>query len=275
MRVGGPAPRMVVAETPDELVDAVREVDDADEPLLVLGGGSNLVVADAGFAGHGREDRDPRASWSTPRPVRRRDRPRRRGRGLGRFVAVAVAEGGRAWRRCPASRALREQPRCRTSGLRAGGRADHRPGAGLGPRARSGCATMTSPTAGSPTATRSSRRTDRYVVLDVTFQLDPGPISQPVALCRPRHGARRRGGGAGAARARRAKRCWPSDDGAGWCSTPRTTTRGAAGRSSPTRSCRREFEALEARVAGRLGADGRPRRGSRTPTATSRPAPHG
>lgn len=51
MRVGGPAARMVVATTHDDLVDAVREVDDADEPLLVLGGGSNLVVADAGFEG--------------------------------------------------------------------------------------------------------------------------------------------------------------------------------------------------------------------------------
>ncbi len=51
MRVGGPAARMVVAETADELVDAVREVDDAQEPLLVLGGGSNLVVADEGFVG--------------------------------------------------------------------------------------------------------------------------------------------------------------------------------------------------------------------------------
>ncbi len=51
MRVGGPAARLVVAETVDELVDAVREVDDADEPLLVLSGGSNLVIGDAGFAG--------------------------------------------------------------------------------------------------------------------------------------------------------------------------------------------------------------------------------
>nr|WP_235950734.1 UDP-N-acetylmuramate dehydrogenase [Phycicoccus flavus] len=51
MRVGGPAARMVLAETTDELVDAVREVDDADEPLLVLGGGSNLVLPDEGFAG--------------------------------------------------------------------------------------------------------------------------------------------------------------------------------------------------------------------------------
>lgn len=51
MRVGGPAARLVTVTTTDELVDAVREVDDADEPLLVLSGGSNLVIADEGFAG--------------------------------------------------------------------------------------------------------------------------------------------------------------------------------------------------------------------------------
>jgi len=51
MRVGGPAARLVTVTTTDELVDAVREVDDADEPLLLLSGGSNLVVADEGFAG--------------------------------------------------------------------------------------------------------------------------------------------------------------------------------------------------------------------------------
>ena len=51
LRVGGPAQRLVTAETTDELVDAVREVDDADEPLLVIAGGSNLVVCDQGFPG--------------------------------------------------------------------------------------------------------------------------------------------------------------------------------------------------------------------------------
>jgi UDP-N-acetylmuramate dehydrogenase len=51
MRVGGPALRLVTASTTDELVDAVHEVDDADEPLLILAGGSNLVIADEGFAG--------------------------------------------------------------------------------------------------------------------------------------------------------------------------------------------------------------------------------
>jgi UDP-N-acetylmuramate dehydrogenase len=51
MRVGGPAQRLVTAATTDELVDAIREVDDADEPLLLVAGGSNLVVSDQGFAG--------------------------------------------------------------------------------------------------------------------------------------------------------------------------------------------------------------------------------
>ncbi|WP_226345723.1 UDP-N-acetylmuramate dehydrogenase [Agilicoccus flavus] len=51
MRVGGPADRLVTAETTDELVDAVREVDDAGEPLLLVSGGSNLVIADDGFPG--------------------------------------------------------------------------------------------------------------------------------------------------------------------------------------------------------------------------------
>jgi UDP-N-acetylmuramate dehydrogenase len=51
LRVGGPAERLVTVGTTDELVDAIREVDDADEPLLVVSGGSNLVIADEGFAG--------------------------------------------------------------------------------------------------------------------------------------------------------------------------------------------------------------------------------
>ena len=51
MHVGGPAHRLVTAESIDDIVDAVREVDDADEPLLVVSGGSNLVISDDGFAG--------------------------------------------------------------------------------------------------------------------------------------------------------------------------------------------------------------------------------
>jgi UDP-N-acetylmuramate dehydrogenase len=51
LRLGGPARRLLVAVTEDEVVEAVRAADAGAEPLLVLGGGSNLVVADEGFDG--------------------------------------------------------------------------------------------------------------------------------------------------------------------------------------------------------------------------------
>ena len=51
LRIGGPAERLVVARSADEVVDAVRAADDAGEPLLLLGGGSNVVIADEGVPG--------------------------------------------------------------------------------------------------------------------------------------------------------------------------------------------------------------------------------
>ncbi len=51
LRVGGPARELIEAQTEAELVDAVRTADAADIPVLVLGGGSNLLVGDAGFDG--------------------------------------------------------------------------------------------------------------------------------------------------------------------------------------------------------------------------------
>ncbi len=51
LRLGGPAARLCPAGSADEVVAAVGEADAAGEPVLLLGGGSNLVVADEGFAG--------------------------------------------------------------------------------------------------------------------------------------------------------------------------------------------------------------------------------
>ncbi|MDA2813582.1 UDP-N-acetylmuramate dehydrogenase [Nocardiopsis sp. RSe5-2] len=51
LRLGGPAARFVPAATTDELIAAVAGADAAGERLLVLGGGSNLVVSDDGFDG--------------------------------------------------------------------------------------------------------------------------------------------------------------------------------------------------------------------------------
>ena len=51
LRLGGPARRWVTAATEQELVETVFALDAAGEPVLVLGGGSNLVVSDEGFDG--------------------------------------------------------------------------------------------------------------------------------------------------------------------------------------------------------------------------------
>jgi UDP-N-acetylmuramate dehydrogenase len=51
LRLGGPSRRFVEASTATSCVDAVRAADTAGEPLLLLGGGSNVVVSDGGFDG--------------------------------------------------------------------------------------------------------------------------------------------------------------------------------------------------------------------------------
>src|SRR6476646_5971592 len=51
LRLGGPIRRLEHAKTAGELIDAVRSADAAGEPLLIVGGGSNLVAADAGWDG--------------------------------------------------------------------------------------------------------------------------------------------------------------------------------------------------------------------------------
>ena len=49
--VGGPAAKIVHAKTEEELISAVRTGDESKTPLLILGGGSNVLISDAGFLG--------------------------------------------------------------------------------------------------------------------------------------------------------------------------------------------------------------------------------
>ena len=51
MRLGGPAGEYQIARRSEDLVALIREADAAGKPVLVLGGGSNLVVGDQGFDG--------------------------------------------------------------------------------------------------------------------------------------------------------------------------------------------------------------------------------
>jgi UDP-N-acetylmuramate dehydrogenase len=51
LRLGGPARALIEATTATELVEAVRGADERGEPMLLVGGGSNLVVGDDGWPG--------------------------------------------------------------------------------------------------------------------------------------------------------------------------------------------------------------------------------
>jgi UDP-N-acetylmuramate dehydrogenase len=51
LRIGGPASAWTVAKTESELIEAVTKADAGGGPVLLVGGGSNLLVADSGFQG--------------------------------------------------------------------------------------------------------------------------------------------------------------------------------------------------------------------------------
>jgi UDP-N-acetylmuramate dehydrogenase len=51
LRLGGPTGRLIEAGSEAALVDAVRAADAASEAVLLLAGGSNVVIADAGWPG--------------------------------------------------------------------------------------------------------------------------------------------------------------------------------------------------------------------------------
>jgi len=62
--VGGPVAQYVETTSEADLIEAVRTADEEGTPLLVLGGGSNLLVSDAGF--DGVVVRDVRRDLTTP-----------------------------------------------------------------------------------------------------------------------------------------------------------------------------------------------------------------
>ena len=51
MQVGGPARELITVTTREQLIEAAVDTWDSNEPWLILGGGSNTIVADEGFDG--------------------------------------------------------------------------------------------------------------------------------------------------------------------------------------------------------------------------------
>ena len=220
----------------------MRAADEAGEPVLVLGGGSNLVVADEGFAGHGRAGRHPRHQprrRGRRRALRRRAGHRRGRRGLGRPGRPRRRRAaGSASRRCPASPARSAPPRSRTSARTARRSPRRSPRCG----SRTGCcaASARSPNADCGFGYRHSRfKADprRHVVLVGDLPVPPGRASARRSRT-PSWPARSASSSAQRAPlrdVREAVLALRARQGHGARRRP-TTTRGAPGRSSPTRS---------------------------------------
>jgi len=197
LRVGGPAGRYVETTTEAELLEAVRTADADGEPLLVVGGGSNLLVSDAGF--DGVVVRDVRSGVDVP------DASACAGATLtvpagtpwDDVVRYAVEEeltGIEALSGIPGSTGATPVQNVGAYGQevaqsisvvrvwdRARGRVRSLPLVTLafGYRTSLLKRSMHGPDAADPQAPWSP--TPRYVVLDVTFQLRPGDLSRPVA----------------------------------------------------------------------------------------------
>ena len=180
MRVGGPAARMVVVETPDELVDAVREVDDADEPLLVLGGGSNLVVADAGFAGTVVKVATSGVVVDSEDQCGGANIVVAAGEDWDGFVALAVEQGWSGVEALSGIPGSTGATPVQNVGAYGQDVAETIARVRVWDRLEERVRTMTSLDCRFTYRHSLFKGTDRYVVIDVMFQLIPGTLSQPV-----------------------------------------------------------------------------------------------
>ena len=207
----------------------------------MLGGGSNLVVADDGFDGtvvevatrgiSADDDGDDASCGGVLVTVAAGEAwddlvaPGRRAR-LGRRRGAV---------RHPRARSARRRSRTSAPTARRSRRPSRRCGSGTA--TLRGVRTFANADCGFGYRTsRFKADPGRHVVLDVTFQLRAGRLGAPVAYAEL---ARTLGVEPGAARAARptsARRSWACAAARAWCSTRPTTTPGAPARSSPTRS---------------------------------------
>jgi UDP-N-acetylmuramate dehydrogenase len=180
LRVGGPVRDLVTPTSEAELIDAVSSADDSGTPVLLVGGGSNLVVSDDGFDGtvvHIATRGIDVASLDTCGGVMVTVAA---GEPWDGFVADAVAHG---W---AGVEALAGIP----------GHSGATPVQNVGAYGQEVSATIARVRTWDREAgqlrsfanvdcdfgyrTSRFKHSDRWVVLDVTFQLRPGALSEPV-----------------------------------------------------------------------------------------------
>ena len=154
LRLGGPARRLVTAEPTPRSSMSSGTPTRRGEPLLVLGGGSNLVVGDEGFDGTVLQvaTRGVAVAVGAEHALQVEA-----GDDWDRLVALAVEEDLAGVEACPASRAGSVPRRSRTSAPTARRWPDDRLGAGPTTAAPATSSCSAPATAASATGTASSR----------------------------------------------------------------------------------------------------------------------
>jgi UDP-N-acetylmuramate dehydrogenase len=175
LAVGGPIERLVEVTDAAELVAAVREADEAGRPLLLLGGGSNVVAPDDGWPG---------------------DVVAIRSRGIERAGPLLTVQAGHDWDELVAYTVQNQLAGMEAlSGIP--GSTGATPVQNVGAYGQEVAQTITaariydraekSERTLTPAEcefayrdSRLKREPGRFVVLEVTFELDESPLSRPV-----------------------------------------------------------------------------------------------
>jgi UDP-N-acetylmuramate dehydrogenase len=180
LRLGGPAARLVTASTPGELVDAVRAGDAAGEPLLIVGGGSNLVAADDGWPGTVVLVRTTGIDWAPADHGESVTVTVQAGVNWDAFVATTISEGWSGLAAMSGVPGLTGATPVQNVGAYGSEVADVITGLTVLDR-RTGLVEAWPPQrCGFGFRTSAFKHTDRYVVLDVSFMLRRAPDGVPV-----------------------------------------------------------------------------------------------
>jgi UDP-N-acetylmuramate dehydrogenase len=178
LRLGGRADRAVSAGTADELVDAIRSADADREPVLIVGGGSNLVAADAGWPGvvvrvctSGVQVEDDGDAVAVTVAA---------GESWDEFVALTVTEGWSGLASMSGIPGLAGATPVQNVGAYGSEVADTIAALRVYDRETREISTWTPQLCGFGFRTSAFKHTDRYIVLTVTFALRRSPAAVPV-----------------------------------------------------------------------------------------------
>lgn len=180
LRVGGPAREVVTATSEAALVDAVAWADSSRTPVLLVGGGSNLLVSDEGFDGtvvriatRGIDLQAVDACGGVMVTVAA-------GEPWDGFVAHAVSNGWAGVEALAGIPGLTGATPVQNVGAYGQEVAATIARVRTWDREAAELRTFANVDCGFGYRTSVFKQSDRWVVLDVTFQLRPGALSEPV-----------------------------------------------------------------------------------------------